>query len=358
MVTTSKTVGSGGDYATIAAWQTARRTVAVSGDVEECILLDSPNTEAINIPNSQWANGVKLRIKGNIPLDGTLNTGIVKTTGQWFFHSDSSTNKYSLEVEDLIFSAISGAGNLIRAGTYGGSPSGLQLNDLSFSSIIVTNEPSYTSLQLNLTQDSVNNVNPWYINFYNVLGINCSGSSNGISLISYGVSSPIISNFQGCTFKDTRLRFNTLGANSSQIFNIGLTGCMFYFSSLTSVGEFARGGAGTSLVSSLYCITSRSQAQHESLFNSYSGINYSTSFVEGEPASGQVGFQSITNNYFSLYDSPNNLASNYVLAGTMPSTDIVRWERPQQTYPAAGAFEIPVYTTFTTYLPISVISYS
>ena len=40
MAVQSYTVGSGGQYATLALWYTARRVAVVAGDTEEAVLLD------------------------------------------------------------------------------------------------------------------------------------------------------------------------------------------------------------------------------------------------------------------------------------------------------------------------------
>jgi len=349
MALNTKTIGTGGDYATLAAWQTARAAGSVAGDIEEAVLLDSPNTEGVTIPTANWASGVTLRIRGNVPHNGDPTAGIQKTNGQWFFHSSDSSKVYKLELVDLVFNPASATTHVTRLGTYGGSPSGLQLPVVDVSNCIFTNPSSSAYRAIFPSQDSVNNVNTWYMNFYNCLGLSCT-NGEGILHANYSASSHYEITFQGCTFRDFRIRLSSLKSS-----NLYFTGCLFSFSSLTSVGEFYNTWTAPT-ASSLYCITSRTQAQHEGIFAQRTGNTYSVSFVDGAPASGQVGFNSLANKDFRLYNSTNNLAIDYVTSGMNLTADILGLSRPQGSYPDAGAFEVFVQSSFQYFLPISVLT--
>lgn len=124
----------------------------------------------------------------------------------------------------------------------------------------------------------------------------------------------------------------------------------------TTASEIVIGGTGGTLNASAdYCIFTRTEANVSSSWDSTLNSAYNVSLVTGDPAAGQVGFTNIATGDLTLYNSTNNLAIDFVQSGSMPSTDINGTSIPQGPYADAGAYEVIQITSFTYFLPISVV---
>ena len=139
-----------------------------------------------------------------------------------------------------------------------------------------------------------------------------------------------------CTFQDYQL---LLDRNGSHTLTLNVVGSLL---KPYTGGEYSTSNSATTIVaSSNYCITSRSSAAHATLFGTATNNTYSTTFVSGNPSSGQVGFTDTSTFDYSLYDDADNIAIDYVDA-VMPSDDIAGLSRPQGSLYDAGAFELEV----------------
>ena len=71
-----------------------------------------------------------------------------------------------------------------------------------------------------------------------------------------------------------------------------------------------------------------------------SGITSGVTFNDsGAPSTGEVSFNDVSDNDWSLYDSTDNLAVNYVTNATLGSTDVINASRGTSPFDA-GAFAL------------------
>ena len=140
----------------------------------------------------------------------------------------------------------------------------------------------------------------------------------------------------GCTFYDSNITLDSDEATGSTEFYA--IGCLFQ-----GVGP-NRGGSdmvilnnsGTSNgLSSIDCIHASAGA-----WTFTSGITSGVTFNDsGAPSTGEVSFNDVSNNDWSLYDSTDNLAVNYVTNATLGSTDVINASRGTSPFDA-GAFSL------------------
>lgn len=139
----------------------------------------------------------------------------------------------------------------------------------------------------------------------------------------------------GCTFYDSNITLDSDNATGSTAFQA--IGCLFQ-----GVGP-NRGGSdmvifnasGAYGLSSIDCIHASAGA-----WTFTSGITSGVTFNDsGAPSTGEVSFNDVSNNDWSLYDSTDNLAVNYVTNATLGSTDIINASRGTSPFDA-GAFSL------------------
>lgn len=345
MATNTYTVGSGGDYASISLWGAARASATSPGDTEVCLLLDSAAASAggtILFQSSVWKNGNIIRFKGNTPHNGVPGAGIVKNAGTWFQGVASATNTLHFECEDLEFD-LAGIGDWNRTVLQwaNSAADNFPLGNMTFRRCIVdTYNDSRAACAHELTVAS--NTYSFTTRFENCVFRRTSSGAARIMNSNLTGSGDRTIEFVGCTVYESQIN---ISRNGSGAVNLTATGCLFKPYS-TNAEYQTSGSSGTLSATSSYCITSRTSAQHTSIFGTTSNNTYSVSFVTGNPASGEVGFTDISTGDFSLYDDADNIAIDYVDA-VMPSDDIAGVSRPQGTLYDAGAFELeaPAGTT-------------
>jgi hypothetical protein len=139
----------------------------------------------------------------------------------------------------------------------------------------------------------------------------------------------------GCTFYDSNILLDSGNAAGSTEFQA--IGCLF-----KGVGPNRGGsdmvilnGAGTYGLSSIDCIHASAGAWTY-VSNITSGVTFNDS---GAPSTGEVSFNDVSNNDWSLYDSTDNLAVNYVTNATLGSTDVINVSRGTSPFDA-GAFSL------------------
>lgn len=139
----------------------------------------------------------------------------------------------------------------------------------------------------------------------------------------------------GCTFYDSNILLDSDDATGSTEFQA--IGCLF-----KGVGPNRGGsdmvilnGSGTYGLSSIDCIHASAGA-----WTFTRGITSGVTFNDsGVPSTGEVSFNDVSNNDWSLYDSTDNLAVNYVTNATLGSTDVINASRGTSPFDA-GAFSL------------------
>src|SRR5210317_1989851 len=101
MATNTFTVGTGGDYSTLALWYAARRTQVASGDVEEAVMLDGTHDWAAYM--GSWnAVDFTARIRGQTAQDGDWTTGAKFANPSGWFQFFNRTQDTLLEFKDVV----------------------------------------------------------------------------------------------------------------------------------------------------------------------------------------------------------------------------------------------------------------
>ena len=338
MATNTYTVGSGGDYASVSLWASARSSATSPGDTEVCLLLDSAAASAggtILFQSSVWKNGNIIRFKGNTPHNGVPGAGITKNSGTWFLGVASATNTLHFECEDLEFD-LAGIGDWNRTVLQwaNSATDNFPIGNMTFRRCLVdtyNDNRAVCAHELSVASNTYS----FTTRFENCVFRRTSSGAGRIMNSNLTGSGDRTIEFVGCTVYESQI--NIL-RNGSGAVNLTATGCLFKPYS-TNAEYQTSGSSGTLSATSSYCITSRTSAQHTSIFGTTSNNTYSVSFVTGNPASGQVGFTDISTGDFSLYDDADNIAIDYVDA-VMPADDIAGVSRPQGTLYDAGAFEL------------------
>jgi hypothetical protein len=324
----TNTIGSGGDYSTLALWEAARQTSTDA--TERAELLDGTHTGGATFAG--WTTSstvIEIVGQNNHGGDFTPSSGATWTnTIQWQVDNP-------LVVEDLIVDRTSNNGG----NTPFNCASAVDV-DWTFRRCIFFNPPS---------------------SFYGTRAVSVDGGRNAFA-------PDIELRFESCIFEDwTTNRSNEQSAisctdwsssHTDDTYNITLLGCTFRNSGVMAFGEAAtvnltaRGclieqpgaqpffedgsASGTYTVSLLYCLTDESSIAYA---GTTTGTSSSVTFNDtGTPSSAGVWYTDAANDDYSLQDDANNEAIDFVTTGTMPSDDIAGTTR--DSTPDAGAFEV------------------
>lgn len=343
MATNSFTVGTGGDYSTLALWYAARRTQVAAGDIEEAVMLDGTHDWGAYMGN--WnAVAFTCRIRGQSAQDGDWTTGAKFANHSAWFQFFNRSQDTVLEFEDLVIESPTVNRPLQIAG---GSTSIARDFTLNFKRCMIY-------LQTMLVQYAEDQPGRFLLNFTNCIAESDSDNSTSQVLnVNYSATrkSDVYLTAKNCTFAGVKFQMqgepsNTVANASADIRaclidntggNIANNGALVGY----GTGNYARGG------SSVDCITTETSANHAIWANnSVTNATYEASFnYDGTTAAGEVSFTGSgsatrqVNEDFSLVDDADNLALAYAENATgLPSLDIIATTR--NTVPDAGAFEV------------------
>lgn len=325
MTTYSKTIGTGGDFVNLAAWESARLAASesISGDTEEAVLLDGIyNTNFFGL-NSNWPDGIKIRITAQNPHKGDWNV----SSGGVILSAISNANVFYIPSFNAGSSVTVELDNLVLMGS----------KDLSYPRVIVS-DCSGTVRLLNCLATAQNSGGDSV--YVQAVGVtknlyveNCVLTKLGGG---YGINHPwTASSVMNLSCAGSFINNLFLGGNTGQQNYVNLSAVLLSGSIL---GSPTYGFAVDSIKSTAWTGWTTTHCS-------------AATFVDGAPSAGQVGFTNISALDFSLYDSSSNLAKNFVISIDLPERDIVGTVRPQGQYADAGAFEIrePVTTVLNYY---------
>ena len=332
MTTYSNTVGSGGDFATIALWFASRKDQShIDGDVEECVLLDG--VHSFTTTQRTWdENGdLTVRYKAQTPQDGKLDTGaILSLDGTHEFKRDSNT---TLEVIDCVCSGTDTVSPWQIAAKTSSTP---RVNTINLTRTIWTKRTTGVWIQIFQMDGTIT------FNIANTVLENQRDDSKDWLLGSGGSNRAINLNVSGSTWHHVRVNLNQTDT-SSTFFSIGnIYNTHPGASRLAFCPDFID-------CSSIDDITERGTGNHANVFGTI--INHSpevTFNTDGsDPAVGEVSFlgdYTGSSQNFALVDHPNNLALDYVVSGpalgfTSSSEDLSNSTRLGTA--DCGAFERP-----------------
>ena len=331
--TYSNTVGSGGDFATIALWFASRKDQShVDGDLEECCLLDG--VHSFTTTQRTWdTNGdLTIRYKAQTPQDGKLDTGaILALDGTHEFKRDGNT---TIEIIDCVCSGTDVFSPFQIAAT---TPGAARDNTINLTRTIWTKRTTHGYWIQIFQMDGTTTFNIENTVIENQLDGNMDwllGGGNSNRSINLNVS--------GCTWHNVRVNLNQTDTSCTfvsvgNIYNTHPTAARLLFCpTLTDC-------------SSIDDITERGTGNHANVFGTI--INHSplvTFNTDGsDPAVGEVSFlgdYTVCSQNFALVDHPNNLALDYVVSGpalgfTSTSEDLSNSTRLGTA--DCGAFERP-----------------
>jgi len=342
MATNSFTVGTGGDYSTLALWYAARRTQVVAGDVEEAVMLDGTHDWAAYMGN--WnAVAFTARIRGQTAQDGDWTTGARFVSASGWFQFFNRTQDTLLEFKDVVIECPSPKRPIQIAG---GSTVIARDFTLSFVNCMIT-------LDDFLCIYAENQPGRFLMNFTNCVA-ESTGNNSTSHLLNVSFSSTNDSDVYltliNSTFAGVKFQLQGDGSSATVNGSADVRGCIID-NSVGNIpdgnlvrygtGNYARGG------SSVDCITSETSAEHALWANnSVTNATYEATFnYDAAVAAGEVSFTGSgsatrqTKEDFSLVDDEDNLALAYVENATgLPSDDIASTTRNE--VPDAGAFEV------------------
>lgn len=319
----TNTIGSGGDYATLALWEAARQSSTDA--TERAEILDGTYTvSTLSVTLAGWGATPDIEIvaQNNHGNDWTVAGGGV-------LYENPSSSSYitgmlinvanTVSIEDIVFGTL-GTGSFSRLLEFGSNAA-----DVTFRRCIIASGDyaTYTSYAAILDSMSAGDVV-----FENCVLDQQSGT--GAQAYSYGLTSGFTRNitFRGCTLLDGYQSFAFV--DSSSTLNVDYDGCIVT-SSASPTGGFTSSGTRTYTAVDVIC-------EGSPTFTSETNVTKSTTFVDGNPASGQVGFTDSANDDWSLFDDADNVAIDYATTATMPTDDAVGATRDAS--PDAGAFEV------------------
>ena len=296
MVTTESTVGSGGDYATLALWQTSRAAAGSSGDIERAVLLDGAHTGTLNFAG--WTAGVHAEIVAQNDLGDA-------TSDNYF--TDGSGVPASITFEDIAFAR--------KQLLYLTSTLSANL-DIVFRRCLIDADDSgsyESTLRTNLTST----------------GYALTLELENCVLYGGGTTTSRLIQFEGTGPRELILTASTLNGGLASLYaaDMTFTGCLLNLDTGLSSTGTAR--------SWVDCISSTATPTLETSTNNTFSVTFNAS---GDPGSGEVSFTASASDDFTLVDHANNLALGYCDTGTMPATDIVGATRDAAE--DAGAYEV------------------
>jgi len=331
----TNTVGSSGDYANLAAWETARQG---SSDGTETAQLQSQVHTGCTI--SGWTNATTaIVIEGIAAQDGDPTTGARVTDSQidW----PGPENMLSLTFRDISF-VSTGTTRVLSA--YDGY-------NVSDNAQVVTIERCFFLGQTSsnpsiLLENSFNGTTTLVtINVDNCVFDGNGADGYALQFNDYGsVVMRDAVTFRGCTFSDSRIVSSGTGSTNTNI-TVLARGCLFDPYS-TNEDLTTSVTTGSWVADSEYCITSDSSATHNANWDTVTGLSAAATFNDsGTPNASGVWYTDGANQDFSLQDNATyNLPIDFVAAGAMPAADMVGETRSTAD---AGAFEVPAATGAT-----------
>jgi hypothetical protein len=333
------TIGATGDYATLSIWDSARSGSAVSGVVERAELQSQNHTESHTF--STWPEGCDIEFGAVDPQDGDIHTGARALLSGFSRFTQMAVSGLNLTVEDITFnlsgqSANSSVINLPPTGNPTLAPWSLTVRrciangslevGLNANFLYAATDAFPGSGVLTIENSVISNIGAFYISTY--------GATDTYMDITA----------RGCTLSKSSTRMTSY-STGERIQNISIEGCILDCS-------YNNDNSVESVIED--CVTTSGSSTISSQFATVTNVEYDVSFVDGTPASGQVGFSSITGIDFSLVDDANNVAIEHVTNGTL-STDILGNARGSVA--DAGAYEL-VASFVGTPEPVARIFYS
>lgn len=333
----SNDVGSTGDYATLAAWETARQ--GSNDATETAVLLDEDHANDAGATVSGWTGTcTHVEITGEVAQDGDFTTGAR-------FEGRSSGGFVVVAGEASIAIDISDISVELTGGFYIGL---LQGNDgatyddsLRFSlsrCMVKTTVDNFgqAGVQMHVRSSSLNAATRIGVDVDNCVFVDFASTGYGIEM---GYSSAGRQNIdviaRGCTFYNSQSRCGTQHAQSTS--SVLFRGCLFRTPGSADAWRDQTTN-GTHTFTSDYCLADETSATHSADFSTVTNFTEVTFNDSGTPSSGEVSFTDASNDDFSLVDNANNEALAYVASGSMPTDDILGATR--DSTPDAGAFEV------------------
>lgn len=321
---TTRTVGPGGDYTTMSAWQSARTGVAVAGDIEIAELLDQIYTGQWSL--GLWNSGVQVVARAQNSHNGSFNytgQGVkwVNNAANYSINVAASSRPLDVTIEDIHFNNYHQANVLNTEGLSGYY---VTINRCLFDILDTGNGNLSYGIRVGTTTGQTG-----YIDINSSVFI---GPYNALSAIPTSDQKLEITSNRSTYY---RARMGAFGSTNS-VQKFYLSGCLIYSGSNWSIRNSAT--ISTFLTDCIVSDTLGNPFDNVTKVHSVTGA-----FVSGEPASGQVGFIDPHNENrllrdFRLYDSANNLAIDYATGNQYTGADVIGNELYGSFYDA-GAFE-------------------
>jgi len=324
MATITNTIGSTGDYATYALWQDDRAGSSVSGDIERALFQSEIHAAAYSW-TAGWASGVGLLLEGE---DYITSAGAILRNFQILVDSVELT---SFSVKNIAFDCaqLSGtaSGKILWFAITQTRDVTYSLEQVSFTDFVAEDgyyrfmlqcAPAMGGNTCNLILDNVLAMASGDGGFHNLFALNPGDGTFNCTL-------------RNCTFDfihdNTVVNIASWGKATPLSYNVSCEG------SLMNV-LWDSGGNATYTLNSTDCIV------RGTAFSDWTNINRTANvtFVEGTPASGQVGWVSSTAGDYRLVDDANNIAIDYCVSSSGPTIDYYGVTR--DSIADAGAFEL------------------
>ena len=344
MTTTTSTVGSGGDYATIPLWFSGRGDQPARNDIEECVLLDGSHDWAGSQQGWNDVGPLTIRFKGQTPQDGEWTTGANLVADDTL--SFKRTNDLTLEFSDLQLVNDDYANLQIRTDTSGTSRELV----ISMSGVLLTMGTTSPFIRPR------GGLGDSFLNFTNCVFENNRTDNNGGNLLNMDDQAPcnFHINLVNCTFRHCRLwAYKYPPTNPDHKSQIVTRACIMDQNTSMDSGRFFRFSEATGAYlggSSIDNITNEPTSHHQAWATSslQNTTMEATINVSGTaPSNGEVSFDGSgggNRDSYMLVDHVNNLALDYVVSGpslglVSPSEDLSKSTRLGTV--DCGAFERP-----------------
>lgn len=345
----TNTIGATGDYATLAAWETARQ--GSSDATETATLLSEEHSSGCTLDG--WTNTPDIVIAGAVTQDGDHTTGPrFKGSSLGYLIRDSQST-CDVTLRDFSVEVTGGYNScLIRMDanyTTAGTLTVERCMHLA-TSYGANNGVAGVWLQpgnASGTQWTVNVDNCVFQGHDNIRGSLYLSTDNGLA---------IDVTLRGCTFDDSEC-IDMSSDHNSDVVSITAVGCLFNpASGHDDLSDLSGASTGTYTFTSTSNITADSSATHNANWGTVTNLEAGATFNNsGTPSADGVWWTDAANYDYSLQDDTYNIALGHVTTGTMPDKDILGDDRVSGSTDA-GAFTIPsvgVTGTSTFTLPVA-----